>query len=161
VVLGRALESTEPKVTSGTTPPQRAKPKRKGKRVIVIIAVLVIVISVLAVIFSSLNGSTPKPTFAIVYHNATIESNTTTSFNVTISFRVNNTGSVTGNVTVIFKVFCGGYTWGGAQIFNDVEPGQSLYSYKEHIPVLGDPESDWTYQCFVNGQKAIKYPHEG
>jgi hypothetical protein len=154
------LGTPDPKPASATKSPEGTKPKRKSRKLLIIGVVLVIVIVLLAFILVNSNNSSPKPTFAIVYHNAAVESNTTTTFNVTVSFRVNNTGTVPGNVTVIFKVFCGKYTWAGAQIFNEVAPGQSLYSYKTHIPVLGDPDSDWTYQCFINGQKAIKFPHE-
>ncbi|MDD1747113.1 MAG: hypothetical protein LUQ16_05055 [Methanomassiliicoccales archaeon] len=92
-------------------------------------------------------------------HSAYAEANTTVSFNATVTFRVNNTGSVAGNVTVIFKVIAKGYTWAGGQIFY-LLPGQSVYSYKLHIPVNGDADSDWVYQCFVNGQKAVSYPHD-
>jgi len=145
--------------TASAAIPAGKKPKRKIRKFLGIGVALVVIILVLAFVFGGFGSSSPKPTFAIVYHDAVVESNTTTGFNVTVYFRVNNTGIATGNVTVIFKVISGSYSWAGAQIFNNVAPGQSLYSYKKHIPVLGDPNGNWVYECYVNGEKAVKYPH--
>jgi hypothetical protein len=145
--------------TSGTAPTGK-KPKRKITKYLGIAIALVIIILVLAFVLSG-SGNPPKTTFAIVDNSVTVEpeSITSSSFNVTISFVFNNTGPVAGNVTIIFKVISGSYTWAGAQIFNNVPPGQTLSSYKEHIPVLGDVNGNWVYECFINGQKAVKYPH--
>jgi hypothetical protein len=71
---------------------------------------------------------------------------------------VNNTGTVAGNVTVIFKVFTDSDDWGGAQAFY-LQPGESRTHTKTNIEVEGDPDSDWYYQCYINGQKAVNYPH--
>ncbi len=139
--------------------PAAKKPKRKLGRVLGVVVVLVVLIVVFAVILNGSGSSAPKPTFAIISHSVTVESYTNHSFNVTIAFVVNNTGTVTGNVTVIFKAISGRYTWAGAQIFNNIAPGQVFSSYKKHIPVEGDVNGTWVYECYINGQKAVKYPH--
>jgi hypothetical protein len=155
------LASPSPEQTTSGTAPSGKKPKRKLTRFLGIAVALVIIILVLAFIFSGSGSSPQKTTFSIIYHTAFAEpgSNISDSFNVTVYFTFNNTGSVPGNATIIFKVMSGSYTWAGAQIFNDVQPGQVLSSYKEHIPVTGDPNDNWVYECYVNGEKAVKYPH--
>lgn len=151
-----SVESSDPK-PEDPKPPKKAK--RKGRRTIAIVAVvLVIAIVVVGILLNGNSNPAPKPEFEIVSHEAYAETNTTTNFNATVAFRVNNTGTVPGNVTVIFKVKNAGYTWAGAQIFY-MEPGQSFYSYKLHIPVNGDADDNWKYQCFINGEKAVDYPH--
>jgi len=156
LVEGKALGTSDSKPAE-TTSPGKAGPKKKTKTLAIVGAILVIIL-VMAVVLSGSNNS-PKPEFTIESHGAYVEANTTYGFNATVWFIVNNTGSVAGNATVIFKVINGSYTWAGAQIFYLV-PGQSIYSYKKQIPVSGDPNSDWVYQCYLNGQKAIKYPHD-
>jgi len=129
------------------------KPKRKSRTILTVGIVIVIVIVLLAVVLQGSGNSTPKTTFAIVFHDVAVEPNSTTAegFNVTVYFKVNNTGSAIGNVTVVYKVISGRYTWAGAQIFKDVAPGESLYSYRKHIPVEGDVNGDWVYQVFLSG----------
>lgn len=139
-------------------PPEGKRRKGKTRTLAIVAVVLVLVVVVLGFLLGGGN-STPKPEFEIVSHSAYAEANTTGTFNATVTFRVNNTGTVAGNATVIFKVKNAGYTWAGAQIFY-MEPGQSLYSYKLHIPVNGDFDDDWKYQCFINGEKAVDYPHD-
>ena len=153
-------DSGPEQATSGGAPTGK-KPKRKITKFLGIAIALVIIILVLAFVLSGSGNSPPKTTFAITYHSVAVEpeSITSTGFNVTIYFVFNNTGPVAGNVTIIFKVISGSYTWGGAQIFNNVPPGKTLSSYKEHIPVIGDVNGNWVYECFINGQKAVKYPH--
>jgi hypothetical protein len=153
------LESSEPG-TDAPKPSKKARSKGRGRTIAIIVIVLVVVIVVLAVLLNGNGGSTTKPEFKIVEHSAYAEDDTNGTFNATVDFRVNNTGTVAGNVTVIFKVKSGSYVWAGAQIFY-MEPGQSFYSYKKHIPVNGDADSNWVYQCFISG--AIQppwYPHD-
>jgi hypothetical protein len=151
------MEGSEPKPVESNSPGVK---RRKGRirTIAVICVVLVLVVVILGLL---LGGGEPtvKPEFEIVSHSAYAEANTTDTFNVTVTFRVNNTGTVAGNATVIFKVKNGGYTWAGAQIFY-LEPGQSVSSYKLHIPVAGDADDNWKYQCFINGEKAVDYPHD-
>jgi hypothetical protein len=125
----------------------------------IVAVVLVVVIVVLALLLGGGGGTPSKSTFEIVSHSSFAEANTTGTFNATVTFRVNNTGPVADNVTVIFKVRDGGYTWAGAQIFH-LQPGQTVYSYKLHIPVNGNADDDWTYQCYISGKKATWYPHD-
>jgi len=142
------MESSESKPTE-SKPPEKKRRKGKIRTLAIIGVVLVVVIVVLGLLLGG-NSSTPKPQFQIVSHNAYAEESANSTFNATVEFRVNNTGTVAGNVTVVFKVKSGGYVWAGAQIFY-MEPGQSFYSYKKHIPVSGDADSDWVYQCFLSG----------
>jgi hypothetical protein len=152
------VESTE-SAPPDSKPPE--KKRRKGRiRTFAIIAVVLVV--VIVVLWLALGGGTPKPKsqFEIASHTAYAEENTNGTFNATVEFRVNNTGNVAGNVTVIFKVKNGGYVWAGAQIFY-MEPGQSFFSYKKHIPVSGDADSDWVYQCYLSGIiQPPWYPHD-
>ncbi len=151
------MESSESKPAE-SKPPEKKHRKGRIRTLAIIGVVLVVVIVVLGLLLGG-NGSTPKPQFQIVSHNAFVEESANNTFNATVEFRVNNTGTVAGNVTVIFKVKNGGYVWAGAQIFY-MEPGQSFYSYKKHIPVSGDADSDWVYQCYLSGIiQPPWYPH--
>jgi len=152
------LESSEPG-TDTPKPSKKARAKGRSRTIAIIAIVLIVVIVLLAVLLNGNGGSSSKPEFQIVDRSAYAEANTNGTFNATVEFRVNNTGTVAGNVTVIFKVKSGSYVWAGAQIFY-MEPGQSFYSYKKHIPVNGEPDSAWVYQCFINGEKAVYYPHD-
>ena len=147
------MASTNPEKAPETASGGGKKPKRKSRTLLTVGIVVVIVIVLLAVVLQGSGGGTPKTTFAIVYHNIAVEPNSTTAegFNVTVYFKVNNTGSAIGDVTVVYKVISGRYTWAGAQIFKDVAPGESLYSYRKHIPVEGDVNGDWVYQVFLSG----------
>jgi hypothetical protein len=152
------VESSEPG-TDTPKPPKKARAKGRRSTIGIIAIVLVVVIVLLVVLLNGNGGSTTKPEFQIMNRSAYAEANTNGTFNATVTFVVNNTGNVPGNVTVIFKVKNGGYVWAGAQIFY-MEPGQSFYSYKKHIPVNGDANSEWVYQCYINGEKAVYYPHD-
>jgi hypothetical protein len=153
------LESSGPG-TESPKPPKKARAKGRGRTIAIIAIVLVVVIVLLAVILNGNGGSSTKPEFQIIDHSAYAEDNTNGTFNATVIFIVNNTGNVPGNVTVIFKVKNGGYVWAGAQIFY-MEPGQSFSSYKKHIPVNGDADSPWVYQCFISGaMQPPWYPHD-
>ena len=153
------MESSEPG-TDTPKPPKKARAKGRSRTIAIVAIVLVVVIVLLAVLLNGNGGSNTKPTFQIVERNAFAEDNTNGTFNATVEFRVNNTGTAAGNVTVIFKVKSGSYVWAGAQIFY-MEPGQSFYSYKRHIPVNGDADSEWFYQCFISGtMQPPWYPHD-
>lgn len=151
------MENSDPK--SAESKPPEGKRRKGKKRTFAIVAVMLVIVIVVLVVILGGNNSSSKPEFAIVSHSAYAEANTTNTFNATVTFRVNNTGTVPDNVTVIFKVKNGGYIWAGAQIFY-LEPGQSVYSYKLHIPVSGDADDAWVYQCFISGEKAVYYPHD-
>jgi hypothetical protein len=156
------LEGTTPEKATQTPPVSGKKPKSKTRRIAIVGVIVVILIVLLAVILQGLGNNAPKPTFTIVSHGVAVEPDSITAdgFDVTVSFMVNNTGTVTGNVTVIFKVISGRYTWAGAQIFKDVPPGKLFSSYKKHIPVEGNVTSDWVYQVYLSGQiMPPRYPH--
>jgi hypothetical protein len=152
------MEGTEAE-PSDARPSEGKRRKVRIRKVAIIALVLVVLIVALAFILGGGGGSAVKPQFEIVAHSAFAEANTTGTFSATVTFLVNNTGAVPGNVTVIFKVKNGGYAWAGAQTFF-LNPGQTVYSYKLHIPVIGDADDDWTYQCYINGKKAVDFPHD-
>jgi hypothetical protein len=155
---GYTLESSEAE-TDTSKPPKKARAKGRRRTIVIVAVLLIVVMVVLVVLLNGNNNTAPKPEFEIINHSAFAEENSTDGFNATVTFTVNNTGTTPGNATIIFKVINGKYTWAGAQIFY-LEPGQSVYSYKKHIPVTGNADDDWQYQCFINGEKAVKYPHD-
>ena len=152
------MESSDPG-TDNPKPPKKARTKGGRRTIAIVVVLLVVVVVVIAILLNGNGSSTTKPEFELVSHSAFAEDNSTDGFNATVTFAVNNTGTVAGNVTVIFKVINAKYTWAGAQIFY-LEPGQLISSYKKHIPVSGDADDDWKYQCYINGEKAVNYPHD-
>lgn len=151
------LESSEPG-TETPEPPKKGRAKGRKRTIVIVAVLLIVVVVVLGILLNGNGNPAPKPEFEIISHSAFAEDNSTDGFNATVTFTVNNTGTVAGNATIIFKVINGKYTWAGAQIFY-LEPGQSVYSYKKHIPVTGDADDNWQYQCFINGKKAVNFPH--
>jgi hypothetical protein len=158
LIKGKALDDSNPNPTSKTASPDGTRPKPKARRYAVIGIVLVIIIIVLAVVATSINSPEPTHNFLIVSSDAYAVSNTTGGFNARISFTIKNNGSEAGNVMVIYKVFTPSDYWGGARLFT-LLPGHSQNYTTQLIPVKGDPNGEWHYQCYIEGEKAVNYPH--
>lgn len=153
-----ALDDSNPNPTSKTASPDGTRPKPKARRYVIIGIVLVIIIIVLAVVAMSLDNPEPTQNFLIVSSDAYVVSNTTGGFNAKISFTIKNNGSEAGDVTVIYKVITPSDNWGGNRAFT-ILPGHSENYTTQLIPVEGDPNGEWHYQCYIQGEKAVDYPH--